>query len=188
MPLTPTVRSTALRAGFQLSKSSSAKAKADFRGLSSSTNSTPASTSNEKTSGKTKSTENSEKGVSQLEGKEKEVKQRKLTMAEKDAELMAKLQGMDGGAGAVEEKEWNGLAKGVKDNMVSDRNLKSIQRRLDCPRMVTDSSGAVPSNLRYPSEMAGGVKKATTAFPIHEKASVFISILTNKKHETVRCV
>lgn len=40
------------------------------------------------------------------------------SIAERDAALLAKLQDMEGGAGAVDEKEWNGLAKSVKDNMV----------------------------------------------------------------------
>lgn len=45
---------------------------------------------------------------------------RKQTVAEQDAALMATLQDMDGGGGAVEEKEWNGMARNVKENMVSD--------------------------------------------------------------------
>lgn len=42
----------------------------------------------------------------------------KETIAERDAALMAKLQDMDGGRGTVEEKEWNGMARNVKENMV----------------------------------------------------------------------
>ncbi|KAF7984771.1 hypothetical protein HWV62_11748 [Athelia sp. TMB] len=41
----------------------------------------------------------------------------KETIAERDAALMAKLQDMDGGRGAVEEKAWNGMARNVKENM-----------------------------------------------------------------------
>lgn len=41
-----------------------------------------------------------------------------LTIAERDAALAAKLGDMEGGSGAVEEKEWNGMSRNVKANMV----------------------------------------------------------------------
>lgn len=48
------------------------------------------------------------------------------SLAEKDAELLAKMEGRDGGQMAVEPGQWNGLAKNVKDNMVRFHALHSV--------------------------------------------------------------
>lgn len=57
---------------------------------------------------------------------EESVTKQKVTsqsLAEKDAELLAKMEGRDGGQLAVEPGQWNGLAKNVKDNMVCSHLL-----------------------------------------------------------------
>lgn len=45
---------------------------------------------------------------------------RKQTVVERDAVLMATLQDIDGGGAAV-EKEWDGMVRNVKENMVGAR-------------------------------------------------------------------
>ncbi|EIM91594.1 uncharacterized protein STEHIDRAFT_153224 [Stereum hirsutum FP-91666 SS1] len=55
--------------------------------------------------------------ISQADKSSAEQKAKSQSLVEKDAELLAKMQGRDGGDLAVEPGEWNGLAKNVKDNM-----------------------------------------------------------------------
>lgn len=81
--------------------------------LPTNTNATPETTSNPHDSA------TSEAGAAEVEAGGTKSSKPKQTVAERDAALMVMMQDMDGGSGAVEEKEWNGMARNVKENMVS---------------------------------------------------------------------